>query len=115
MNTQRIFAMAVITASLLTGCASEPVNHSPRPGEVHVRLGGQSVADALTEWSVQTGVQIVVGELPGLEERIPFLIMGSFTPIEALDRVLAGRPFRYEVLNPRSVAILAAKPVSPGS
>lgn len=73
---------------LLAGCATGP----------------PPLSEALMEWSLRTGYQIVVPDCR--EARRQARVIQASGPQDELEQLLAGTGLHFEVINPRTVAIV---------
>jgi hypothetical protein len=66
----------------------------------------QPMADALTDWAQQTGMQLIVPpENPAVDRILSSRVKGRLTARGALDQLLAGTALTYEFINTRTVVI----------
>jgi hypothetical protein len=72
---------------LLAGCATTPL-----------------LPEALTEWAARTGYQLVVPDCPAVHR--PAKPIQASDPQDELEQLLAGTRHHFEIINPRSVAIV---------
>lgn len=73
---------------LFAGCATTP---PPLP-------------EALMHWAVRTGYQLIIPDCP--ETRRPARPIQASDPQDELEQLLAASGLHYEVINPRTVAIV---------
>jgi outer membrane receptor protein involved in Fe transport len=92
------------STAILVALPGLTVAKDPPPATVMLHIGAAPIGDALNEFAKQSGLQVVLySELaqgltaPALE--------GTFTPRDALDRLLARTNLAYEFINPRTVAV----------
>ena len=65
----------------------------------------QPVAEALTDWAQQTGLQVILPAGPEADRRLATRIKGDLTARNALELVLASTELTYEFINARTVVI----------
>lgn len=65
----------------------------------------QPVAEALTDWAQQTGLQVIVPVGPQTDRLLVTRIKGKLTAVSALEQVLANTELTYEFINARTVVI----------
>lgn len=100
-HCSKAFALALLAVFASTAGTAEPVAQpmtfdiAPKPLNL-----------ALTEFAQQAGLQVVFVAEIGRDLSTPGL-SGSYTPQAALNQLLAGTPFGYDFLNPRTVTIRA--------
>ena len=68
-------------------------------------------ADALIDLAVQANISIVGTSACGTGGRAA--LSGRFTLADALERLLAGAPCEYRIVDPRTVRVFAAEPAPP--
>lgn len=96
------FTVALLAGLSLAAGAAEPA----APGARMFDIEPKPLNLALTEFAQQAGLQVVfVAEIG--RNLASGGLAGSFTPQEALTRLLANTPFDYDFINPRTVTIRA--------
>jgi iron complex outermembrane recepter protein len=65
----------------------------------------QSLAEALTDWAQQAGLQVIVPADPAVDTQLTSRIQGFLIPREAVSLILAGTALQYEFINGRTVVI----------
>jgi iron complex outermembrane recepter protein len=88
--------------SALGAVAEQPVT------PVSLNIPSQAMEDALNELAQQTGLQLLFQSRVALEQKAPAVI-GTLTPQEGLERLLANSGLRYEFINANTVTIRATK------
>ncbi len=97
-------ALAVLTLLLCNISAAE----NTTPTRVSFNIPQQSLGDALTEWSRQSGLQVLRRERAAAAELTSGTVSGEFSPEEALNRLLQKTGLGYEFVNERTVRITGA-------
>jgi iron complex outermembrane receptor protein len=111
---------AILSGVMLSACAAgafgaPPEVIAPFPGggadpdtgspAVALDIKPQSVAEALTDWAQQTGLQVIVPAGPQTDRLLVTRIKGKLTARNALEQVLANTELTYEFINARTVVI----------
>jgi hypothetical protein len=116
--TTRRWAGLLGTTFLLLSMAAGAGEQDKRKESVTLNIERQPLGIALNTFAQQSGLQVVFfSEISGgiLSPRLN----GSYTPKDALEKMLANTQLSYEFINPRTVAIRAVKqenaPVTTGS
>lgn len=109
----RVLAAAVALAISGALCA-EGVGQAAAPRKIDFHIAGQPISDALTALGRQSGLTIIV------ESRLSRGLMatplsGSYTPDEALRKILGPAGLRAEYLDGKTVAIRPATSGSPAA
>src|SRR5687768_16204515 len=104
MNMLRA-AVLVTGILLLQGNAmADPAAETGQEAErVNVNIEAQPLTAALNKWAEQTGFMVMVST-DGAALTAP-RVVGSFTPEEALIRLLGESGYRYEFVNAGTVAV----------
>lgn len=78
-----------------------------RPGERQVvfSIKSNTLANALDEWAMQTGFQIVSPNWDIAKQIAAPTLIGTFSAQSALERLLNGTPLTFYWLNDRAVSI----------
>jgi len=98
--------LAVLLAGATTGAAwAQQGPPDPFTRKVTLDIPAQPLADALRALGEQSGIAVLIQSQIGLENA-PAL-KGSYTPNEALQRLLAATGLHYEYLDPKTVAVLS--------
>jgi outer membrane receptor protein involved in Fe transport len=84
--------------------SSRPATAEISP-KIEFNIPKQSLADALAEWSKQSGLQVLRRDTDGAADVTIPDISGKFSPAEALEKMLAKSGLRYEFVNDRTVRI----------
>jgi iron complex outermembrane receptor protein len=92
-----LFAIAQL---VLTANAAEPA----KPPLITLDIKRQPLGDALNELARQSGLQIVLYTQVGEGVSAPTLL-GKYTAVSALEKLLNGTALDYQFINPRTVAI----------
>lgn len=96
---------AVLTATALMSIAVAPAIGATRnAAAVTLEIPAQPLSDALNAFAQQSGLQILFHAEAGQELTAPALT-GTFTPVAALQRLLANTALEYEFVDERTVAI----------
>jgi outer membrane receptor protein involved in Fe transport len=78
---------------------------APEASRVDINIPALSLADALAEWSRQTGLQVLRRDTEGVAELTTRGVTGKLSAVEALEKMLAGTGLTYEFVNHRTVRI----------
>jgi iron complex outermembrane recepter protein len=79
---------------------------------VLIDIKPQALADALTAWAQQTGLQIIVPAVPAADNLLTHPVQGFLVPRAALSLILAGSPLEYEFITARTVVIKSTDPAA---
>src|SRR5689334_15026247 len=85
----------------LAGSAQPPRN----PAKIAFDIPSQALSDALAEWSRQSGLQIFQLDGNGSQKLSSVKVSGTFSPAEALEKMLVATGLTYEFVNERTVRI----------
>jgi iron complex outermembrane recepter protein len=111
---------AILSGVMLSACAAgafgappEVITRFPGGGAdpdtdfptIALDIKPQSVAEALTDWAQQTGLQVIVPAGPQTDRLLVTRIKGKLTARNALEQVLANTELTYEFINARTVVI----------
>jgi iron complex outermembrane receptor protein len=111
---------AILSGVMLSACAAgafgaPPEVIAPIPGggadpgadtrTMALDIKPQPVAEALTDWAQQTGMQVIVPAGPQTDRLLVTRIRGRLTARNALEQVLANTELTYEFINARTVVI----------
>lgn len=111
---------AILSGVMLSACAvvafgAAPKVVAPFPGgaarpdtdtrTMALDIKSQPVAEALTDWAQQTGLQVIVPVGPQTDRLLARRIKGKFTARNALEQLLANTELTYEFINARTVVI----------
>jgi len=103
-------ALAVFAASPLS------FGNEPGPQPVAFSIASQPLTEALDDLSHQAGVQVLHRTAGGVPEPMTHSVTGVLSLQEALERLLEGTGYRYELVNDRTVRVwMPAKQDSPQS
>src|SRR6266702_206222 len=75
--------------------------------KITLHIAPQPVGDALNEFGRQTGLTVMIQSVVARGVMSPQL-NGEFTPIDALNQILAHTGLRYEYLDSKTVAVLGS-------
>lgn len=111
---------AILSGVMLLACVADAFGASPEavapfpsdsaPPDIDARtialdIKPQTVAEALTDWARQTGLQVIVPIGPQTDRLLLAHIRGELTARSALEQVLANTELTYEFINARTVVV----------
>jgi len=98
-----------VTSLLLLagGAIAQPSFAASDAKKVTLHIAPQPVGDALNEFGRQTGLTVMIQSAVAHGVMSPQL-NGEFTPIDALNQILAHTGLRYEYLDSKTVAVLGS-------
>ena len=104
----------VIVVAVLIGAGAAPAQQSEPPAQTATEeariafdIPAQPLESAVTAFGFQSGHQVAVDQAT-LTGRRSNAVRGSFTPAEALNRLLAGTGVTYRLIDENSVTLVAA-------
>ncbi|MBL8269855.1 TonB-dependent siderophore receptor, partial [Steroidobacter sp.] len=92
-----------LSAASLAGAAGAP--------PMQLNIAAQPIDDALREFGRQSGLQVFLASVEGVGVTAS-AVNGSYTPTEALQKLLSNTGLRYEYIDERTIAI---RPIAPRS
>ena len=112
----KLLIFGVIVAAVLIGAGPAPAQQSEPPAQTATEeariafdIPAQPLESAVTAFGFQSGHQVAVDQAT-LTGRKSNAVRGSFTPAEALNRLLAGTGVTYRLIDENSVTLVAASP-----
>jgi iron complex outermembrane recepter protein len=101
MNTLRPILVGVALALSVSSANAQLDSKRLVKLEIH----SQVLRDALNDWAQQTGFQLITPSSETMQRSVAPPITGNFSPRAALEQLLAGTAFTYELLDARTVVI----------
>jgi hypothetical protein len=98
------FVAAVLFAMSLPSVAGDAASERASP-PMHFDIPRQSIDAALLEYARQAQMQLVMATVPSAGEIESVSLHGDFTPQQALEILLRGSRYRYELSGARTVVI----------
>src|SRR5690606_14804682 len=106
MASMRAVPTAALWALLAGAANAAAIDKAPDTAVVELDIAPQPVGDALSRLAEPAGVQILIYSDVAAGVIAPRL-EGSFTIVQALDRLLAGTSLEYEFLNEHTISVRA--------
>ncbi len=101
--------LLIATASFAREASPVRIVQADTAAKVDFNIPKLSLADALAEWSKQTGLQVLRRDTDGAVELTTRGVTGKYSPAEALEKMLAATGLTYEFVNDRTVRIAPAR------
>lgn len=104
---KQVLRRTAITVAFLLALVTSVQAREQAKDRVSFNINAPSMAQALIEFTQQSGLQMLMPTNGATEAPAP-KVVGSYTPEAALDQLLVGTDLRYEFTNERTVAIRTA-------